>query len=1247
MKKLLYFYLFVLPVFLYAGTFDFYLPWDDDANNITDLSYLNHKPAGSLGFVTTGSDGHLYVNSGAQRIKFLGVNFTSASCFPSNSDADKIAKRLAKFGVNLVRFHLMDASWGESIINYSAGNSRSLNPATLSKFDYFFKALKDNGIYANINMLAGRDFLSGDGLPSSIDSMNWKDKQTPAMFDATMINLQKEFATALLTHINPYTGLSYANDPAVVFVEVCNEHGLIHAWHNAQMDVLPQEFKDELKNMWDSYLQNKYTNFSNLQNAWGISEPLGSEKLINRDFSSGVSPWVVEEHSPAIRTYAVIPNGYAPGINSLDITVTNTSPTEWHVQLNQATSILAGHPYTLSFSAKASANTTIQVIIQEVNGDWTTYFSRDINLTTNWQRFEFVFTVQEDQPNARLNFAKMADEALTYSFADFSFRQGGTITGLKSGETDFNSINIFMNDDRTDRTDAAKKDWVDFLWQKEYDYWNEMNNHIKSISNHFLTIGTVVGNSTPNIMNQFDVIDSHAYWQHPSFVVPWVGPWWIRNSSLVKQQNGATIAGLGLKRVYGKPFSVTEYNHPAPNTFDAETYIFLSAYAAFQDWDAIYGYTYDDGTRTWAVNKQNSWFDISRDPNKIMSFIPAACMFRRGDIANGSQLLRVTMTVQDEKNLLPGAYAWRLIDAENKGMQYEAPLLYKCAIIPDGVPDPGGLSPQNITIPSNKNFTSSTGELNWDTVNGVLKINASKIKGVLGYVIGNEYNLNNFIIRPLSAMQNWASIVLTLMQGTALETGAENILLTAHGLSANTGMDFRKYPENTPLGFPPTPDVDTNLANWGNAPTIAEGISAEFVIPYAYNLVKVYSLDNKGNRVTSIPVQNQSGNAKFAISDTYQTLWYEIAIYSTPPPTDTFTPTATFTITPGGPTFTPTITPTFTPFVSQTLLDNCEDANNQNNFGGYWYTYCDSNSWVLPSPQGSFIMASGGANSSSYAVRISGHVSAQPSPNVYPYVGLGTGLNQNSGPPNYQITDLRVYDGIKLWIKGNGETYHIKIPYLDNSGNNLTGYDDYKYSFSTASQWTQLTLPFSSFTQAGWGTSASLNDVLANAKELQWQIEGYNKDVDLWVDEIYFYRNTPTNTPTMTNTSIIISTNTPTMTSTGVIPVPTNTDSQTTGKLNENIKMAYIFPSIIDTEKTEGIYFLNLTEKFSISIYNLNGEQVFYVEGETKNGKYFFDIKNQRRKKLLTSGIYIFAISDKKGNFHTGKFAIISKTKLK
>jgi len=65
---------------LFSQTFYFYLPWDDSTSNATDLSYLNHKPAGKYGFVTIGNDGHFYV--GGQRIKFLGVNIKAASCFP-------------------------------------------------------------------------------------------------------------------------------------------------------------------------------------------------------------------------------------------------------------------------------------------------------------------------------------------------------------------------------------------------------------------------------------------------------------------------------------------------------------------------------------------------------------------------------------------------------------------------------------------------------------------------------------------------------------------------------------------------------------------------------------------------------------------------------------------------------------------------------------------------------------------------------------------------------------------------------------------------------------------------------------------------------------------------------------------------------------------------------------------------------------------------------------------------------------
>jgi hypothetical protein len=56
MKKLMIKLLVCIILFfislLFSQTFYFYLPWDDSTSNATDLSYLNHKPAGKYGFVT-------------------------------------------------------------------------------------------------------------------------------------------------------------------------------------------------------------------------------------------------------------------------------------------------------------------------------------------------------------------------------------------------------------------------------------------------------------------------------------------------------------------------------------------------------------------------------------------------------------------------------------------------------------------------------------------------------------------------------------------------------------------------------------------------------------------------------------------------------------------------------------------------------------------------------------------------------------------------------------------------------------------------------------------------------------------------------------------------------------------------------------------------------------------------------------------------------------------------------------------
>ena len=45
-------------------------------------------------------------------------------------------------------------------------------------------------------------------------------------FDERLIELQKEFSRNLWTHVNPYTGLAYKDDPAIVLMEFTNENDL-------------------------------------------------------------------------------------------------------------------------------------------------------------------------------------------------------------------------------------------------------------------------------------------------------------------------------------------------------------------------------------------------------------------------------------------------------------------------------------------------------------------------------------------------------------------------------------------------------------------------------------------------------------------------------------------------------------------------------------------------------------------------------------------------------------------------------------------------------------------------------------------------------------------------------------------------------------------------------------------------------------------------------------------------------------
>ena len=196
-----------------------------------DISFLLDAPAGKHGFIQV-KDGHLATGDG-RRFRFWGVNITDWSAgsrqIPSKEDAEFWAATLARFGINAVRLQFLDLDAPRGLIKSGVDNSRSLDPEQLDREDYFIAQLEKRGIYIDFNLLVGRSFREGDGVKDA-KLLGWGAKGT-SLYDARLIELQKEYARQLLSHLNPYTRLKYSDDPAIAVIEINNENSLYVAFH--------------------------------------------------------------------------------------------------------------------------------------------------------------------------------------------------------------------------------------------------------------------------------------------------------------------------------------------------------------------------------------------------------------------------------------------------------------------------------------------------------------------------------------------------------------------------------------------------------------------------------------------------------------------------------------------------------------------------------------------------------------------------------------------------------------------------------------------------------------------------------------------------------------------------------------------------------------------------------------------------------------------------------------------------------
>lgn len=128
---------------------------------------------------------------------------------------DRDVYHLSRMGINAFRLHLWDAELADSIGNL-------LENDHLDLLDYLIARLEDRGI--SVILTVQTNF--GNGYPerdTDTGAFTYDYDKCDIHAIPAAISAQKRYVRGLVEHVNPYTGLSYADNRSIIALEVNNE----------------------------------------------------------------------------------------------------------------------------------------------------------------------------------------------------------------------------------------------------------------------------------------------------------------------------------------------------------------------------------------------------------------------------------------------------------------------------------------------------------------------------------------------------------------------------------------------------------------------------------------------------------------------------------------------------------------------------------------------------------------------------------------------------------------------------------------------------------------------------------------------------------------------------------------------------------------------------------------------------------------------------------------------------------------
>lgn len=353
-----------------------------------------------------------------------------------------------------------------------------------------------------------------------------------------------------------------------------------------------------------------------------------------------------------------------------------------------------------------------------------------------------------------------------------------------------------------------------------------------------------------------DFLDGHGYWQHPDLGPPLH----VNNTPMVNDPFDSTVVQFARTPVEGRPFTISETNHPFPHRYACEGLPILSAYALFQDWDGLLWFDWGPG-RIRPAEGVVQVFGFGNDPLKYAQAAICGLWFHRGDVQPAQQ----TVVRHVSHSTALDSLRWNR-DAERpfytRGFARSTPLQHavRWKLTDDVAPEYPAAAPLSEVV-------SDTGELTWrraEQRQGIVTVNTPNAQALIGFVRDDPPALKNMRVE---VDNEFCAVLCSSLDDRPIAESSRLLLVTTARVE-NSGMAWQA-------------DGST-IANWGQLPLAIEPVTGTITLTELQSVTRIDVHPLSAVGVPQGPPLTTTSNEfgwSFSTGDHVVTTWYLVDIH--------------------------------------------------------------------------------------------------------------------------------------------------------------------------------------------------------------------------------------------------------------------------------------------------------------------------------------------------------------------------------